>query len=97
MDYTGFSRWEEKLKVDFPDVFRPPEDREGQVKINLSQDLVWISMLNRFTNDDPTKQDAVYDMNYKELLATLTYWIRRDEAIEKAKELARQREKLRNR
>lgn len=42
----------------------------------------WIAFLDRLTNGDITKQDAVLEQNYLSTLNLLSYWKIRDQAIE---------------
>ena len=77
--------------ADKPSLYKPlfshdnDEDDGDSVKIDLSPSLSLVAMVNRLANDKPVDHDAIYKMNYLELLNTLIYWHLRDKAIKKAK------------
>lgn len=42
----------------------------------------WVSMIDRLSNGDITKHDAIYERNYIECLNILSYWHERDKYME---------------
>jgi hypothetical protein len=42
----------------------------------------WISMMDRLSNGDITKHDAIYERNYIECLNILSYWHEKDKYME---------------
>jgi hypothetical protein len=42
----------------------------------------WLAMVDRLSNGDITKHDAIYDRNYIECLNLLSYWHERDKYLE---------------
>lgn len=42
----------------------------------------WVSMMDRLSNGDITKHDAIYERNYIECLNILSYWHEKDKYME---------------
>ena len=42
----------------------------------------WVSMMDRLSNGDITKHDAIYERNYIECLNILSYWHEKDAYME---------------
>jgi hypothetical protein len=42
----------------------------------------WVSMMDRLSNGDITKHDAIYERNYIECLNILSYWHEKDRYME---------------
>jgi len=52
----------------------------GQIEVNNKYG--WLALIDRLSNGDITRHDAVYDMNYVYCLNVLGYWYERDKVIE---------------
>jgi len=55
--------------------------RLGQVSID--DRWSWISMIDRLSDGDITKHEAIYEKNYIECLNLLSYWHEKDAYMEK--------------
>ena len=42
----------------------------------------WVGMMDRLSNGDITKHDAIYERNYIECLNILSYWHEKDKYME---------------
>ena len=51
-------------------------------KANMDRRWGWISMIDRLSNGDITKHDAIYERNYIECLNILSYWHEKDKYME---------------
>jgi hypothetical protein len=51
-------------------------------KANMDSRWGWISMIDRLSNGDITKHDAIYERNYIECLNILSYWHEKDKYME---------------
>lgn len=54
--------------------------RLGQVSIDGRWS--WLSMVDRLSDGDITKHDAIYERNYIECLNLLSYWHEKDKYME---------------
>jgi hypothetical protein len=51
-------------------------------KANMDNRWGWVSMMDRLSNGDITKHDAIYERNYIECLNILSYWHEKDRYME---------------
>lgn len=54
--------------------------RLGQVEMDTKWG--WISMVDRLSNNDITKHEQIYELNYIECLNVLSYWHEKDKYME---------------
>lgn len=59
----------------------------------MSEDLVWISMVDRLADGDITKHDQIYKTNYIQVLTLMSYWNERDKHIEQVNRAAARKNK----
>lgn len=48
----------------------------------MPEELNWIAMVDRLSNGDITKHDAIYAKNYIECMNLLAYWHHKDKYVE---------------
>jgi len=51
-------------------------------KASMDDRWGWVSMMDRLSNGDITKHDAIYERNYIECLNILSYWHEKDRYME---------------
>lgn len=51
-------------------------------QVNIDGRWSWLSMIDRLSNSDITKHDAIYEKNYIECLNLLSYWHEKDKYME---------------
>lgn len=63
---------------------RPSPDQVQRVKTDgIPEQFDWIALINRLANDDVTKHNEIYKLNYMECLNNLAFWCYRDKYNEK--------------
>ena len=87
MDFRGFYSWEKIISHNYDMLFsRPTPEQENRVvmpaKDKIPDELNWVSIMDKLSNNDITKHKDIYEINYQECLTLMSLWHHRDRYLQ---------------